>query len=198
MTATTIFCRRRPKRIHCFINDYELEEGQILARWEHGILQFTAPAQSAGLIKGDINFSTASAARLQPFAAQREREGLHLDLDGEVGPSRWNYALDGKGLDLGILGELSGLSIPMSGAVDLKIIGRGDAEHPNVEGHARIYEGQIANVHYESGETDLIWQEDRITFQNLRLERRRPLFRGRRRRVSDSLTAACGCRAAGH
>jgi hypothetical protein len=152
-----------------FINDYELEEGQILARWENGILHFTAPEHSPGLIQGDVDFQQRPQLIFKHLLING-KEGQHLDIDGEVGPSHWDYALDGKGLDLGILGELSGLAIPMSGAADLRIIGHGDSTHPNVEGHARIQEGRIADVHYESGETDLIWQEDRITFQNLRLK----------------------------
>ena len=58
----------------------------------------------------------------------------------------------------------------MTGAADLKIVGRGDESHPEVQGHARIEKGSIANVRYESGETDFLWQGDRITFQNLELK----------------------------
>ena len=154
-----------------FINDYELETGEILARWEEGVLYFMAPEATPALITGNVNFQKRPQLTFNHLQVIG-KESQKLDIDGEVGPTFWNYALQGQGLDLGILGELSGLSVPMSGVVDLKIVGKGDAQHPNVEGQARIQQGRIADVQYESGETDFIWQEDRITFQNLRLKDR--------------------------
>lgn len=152
-----------------FINDYEMEKGQVRALWRNGRLEFSSPPKTAALISGAIDFSRRPQLRFENLRLVG-REGQRLELDGEAGPRHWDFQMVGRSLDLATLGELGGLGIGISGSADLSLVGRGDPQNPYVQGSAQMRDGSAGGLRFSQGEADFIWQEDRMTFQALKLQ----------------------------
>ncbi len=149
-----------------FINDYELEEGILQADYYNGELKFSAPANAGPLITGTINFQKSPQLRISDlFISGKYEQGLALT--GEMGPHHWDFKMEGRGMDISTLGELSGFPYAISGAADLSVVGRGDSKHPHVEGSVDLDRGSILGLAFRSGTAVFVWQDDRITFSRL-------------------------------
>jgi len=151
-----------------YINDYELEEGQILARYQDGIIRFIPPPIPPTLISGTVHIARRPQLVFDHFIVTG-KDQQKLDLHGEVGPTLWNFALTGQRMDLGVLGELAGFTVPFHGSADLAVKGTGDRQRPHLQGNVRLHEGRISVFGFSEGDADFLWQDNRISFKRLRL-----------------------------
>jgi len=151
-----------------FINDYELEEGQLLADYFNGILNFSQPPNVPPLVTGTVNFHKAPQLKFTNlFISGKDKQGLQLN--GQIGPTLWDFQMAGQGLDIGTLGELSGFPYPMSGAANVNVHGTGDPAHPHVEGKIDLEHGTALGLPFQTGTAAFVWQDARIMFTKLLL-----------------------------
>ncbi len=149
-----------------FINDYELEEGLLLADYYNGVLQFPTPPNAPRLVTGTIDFRNIPQLQFTDlFISGKDQQGLQFT--GNIGPTLWDFKMAGRGLDMGTLGELSGFPYPISGAADVQVHGTGDPSHPHVEGKVDLDRGAVLGLAYRSGSAAFVWQDARITFTKL-------------------------------
>ncbi len=149
-----------------FINNYELEEGILQADFYDGELKFSAPPNSASLITGTVQLKKAPQLHITDlFISGKYEQGLAIT--GDLGPNLWDFKMEGRGLDIGTLSELAGFPYPLGGAANLRIVGRGDAKHPHVEGIIELDRGSILGLSYQTGTATFVWEDDRISFTKL-------------------------------
>jgi len=151
-----------------FINDYELEEGRILARYENGVIRFIPPPTPPTLISGSVHIADRPQLAFEHFLIAG-KEGQKLDLHGQAGPTLWDFVMTGQRMDLGVLGSLAGFAMPLSGLANISVHGTGDLKHPHLEGRAEFQSGRAGILAFSEGEADFLWQDDRITFRKLHL-----------------------------
>jgi autotransporter translocation and assembly factor TamB len=151
-----------------FINDYQLEQGHVQASYYNRVLSFEPPALGRSLVTGTVDFQKMPQLRFKDFAVSgRGHTGLRLN--GDIGPSLWNFTMSGEGLDLSTLGGLAGFPYPLSGSADTKIKGTGDFAHPNVEGTLDVRDGRAIGLDFKTGTATFAWQGQRMTFTKLQM-----------------------------
>lgn len=151
-----------------FINDYELEEGVVLADYYNGVLRFQPPPLAPALITGTIDFQNAPQLKFSDFAITG-KDAQTLQVTGDVGPKLWNFGMIGRRLDMGTLAGLASFPYSMNGTADLSIHGKGDATHPHIEGTINLDNGSALGLAFRTGTASFVWQNDQITFTKLAL-----------------------------
>ena len=152
-----------------FINDYELEEGHVWADYYNGVLHFTPPQHGPALITGTLDFHHAPQLKFTDFfISGKDQQGLQLT--GDIGPSLWDFRLNGHGLDMATLGSLAGFSYPLEGNADMSVRGTGDLIHPHIEGTVQLQDGRALGLGFHNGSAAFVWQDYRMTFTQLRLQ----------------------------
>jgi translocation and assembly module TamB len=103
------------------------------------------------------------------YFAVSVNNGEGLRLNGDIGPEKWNFALQGEGLDVGTLGGLGGFPYPLSGSANVNIHGTGNLQQPRVDGSLEVRDGRVLGLDFRHGSTEFAWQEQRVTFTKLQL-----------------------------
>jgi hypothetical protein len=151
-----------------YINDYQLEQGHVQAKYYDRQLSFQAPRDSPALVTGMVDFQNAPQLTFKNFAVTgKGHQGLRIT--GTIGPQKWNFDMSGEGLDIGTLGGLAGFPYALDGSANVKIRGSGDLEHPNVEGTLNVHDGRALSLDFKTGEAAFAWQGQRMTFTRLML-----------------------------
>jgi len=151
-----------------FINDYELQEGELRAAYYDQILRFSPPAKGPTLIDGTIDFHALPQLRFSKFRIVG-KQGQGLELDGDIGPSRWDFRMAGQRIDLGILGGMAAFPYPLSGSAEVAIRGTGDLKNPHAEGSLKVRDGRVLGLSFTGGEAKFLWRNNRLSFQQLQL-----------------------------
>lgn len=151
-----------------FINDYELQEGILRVNYYDRILNFSPPEKGPTLINGSVDFRNLPQLHFTKFRIVG-KQGEGLELDGDIGPSRWDFHMAGQRVDLGILGGMAAFPYPLSGSADVSIRGTGDLQNPNAEGTLKVKDGRAMGLGFVQGESRFIWRNNRLSFQKLEL-----------------------------
>src|SRR5262249_44736009 len=101
-----------------FINDYELQERQVHAEHYDRVLRFAPPEKGPTLMNGVVDFRQAPQMNFKDFRIAG-KEGQGVALDGDIGPSHWDFRMNGQRMDLGVLGGLAGFPYPLSGEAEV-------------------------------------------------------------------------------
>ena len=82
-----------------FINDYELEEGVLLADYYNGVLTFSAAPHAPALFVRRHRLPERAAAQVHGvYISGKDKEGL--ELSGDIGPTLWDFKMAGHGLGI--------------------------------------------------------------------------------------------------
>lgn len=151
-----------------FINDYELQQGSILASYYDRVIRFAPSSDGTSLIEGTIDFTRMPQLRFDQFRiAGKHQQGLLID--GEIGPTTWDFTLDGRRVDLATLSGLAGFPYRLTGTADAVLRGTGDLRRPQVQGRLQVSNGEALGLQFVKGQARFLWRNDRISFQALEI-----------------------------
>lgn len=151
-----------------FINDYQLEQGHVQASYYNRVLTFVPPPQGKTLVIGTLDFKNSPQLEFKDFSLtgqNRER----FQLSGSIGPEKWNFSMEGQGLDISTLGGLAGFPYKLNGSANVKIRGLGNLQNPDVQGSLEVHDGRALGLDFQSGSAVFAWQGSRMTFTRLQL-----------------------------
>ncbi len=151
-----------------FINDYELQEGEIRADYYDRILRFIPPEKGSTLMSGSVDFRQIPQLHFDQFRIAG-KQGQGLILDGDLGPDKWDFNMAGQKIDLGVLAGLAEFPYPLSGVANASIRGSGDLKHPHAEGTLDVQNGRALGLSFDTGSAQFIWRNNRLSLQKLLL-----------------------------
>jgi hypothetical protein len=150
-----------------YINDYELEEGNASLSYYNGTVIFSPPGRGGRpLVTGTVDFRRAPEIHFTDFFIAA-KSGLGLNIAGDIGPSLWDFRVQGDGVDMGTIASLTGSPYPLEGTASINIQGHGSQANPRVDGEISVEDGKALALHFASGEAEFIWENHRITFTRL-------------------------------
>src|SRR5258706_4366056 len=101
--------------------------------WSEKKLVFAPLTGSLQALSGTVYLDRLPQVRLADVTLSEQGQ-RRIWINGEVGPNRWNFELQGWDLEAETLISLADWDVPVSGQLNVHVTGLGSPEKPDVEG----------------------------------------------------------------
>jgi hypothetical protein len=154
-----------------WVNQRFIDEDVAQARWSGDRVVFTSRG-GAGHLTGEVNLARWPQVEFRDLSVLDAGRRTLL-LTGEWGPRRWEFHLDGWGLDAQALVGLADVDFPVTGKWDVSLAGRGVPGSHRVEGRVLGRDGFLGVFPYDRLESALFWDGPRVGVSNAEVYRRK-------------------------
>ncbi|MBN1621463.1 MAG: translocation/assembly module TamB domain-containing protein [Endomicrobiales bacterium] len=151
-----------------WINEHNLIDSTLGLKYENKTLTFLPQKNQELQISGNIDLAGIPQFKFQRLKINWKNEGIFI-LDGEIGKNKWEFLITGKQSSANALAEVLDLPIPMSGELDINLIGQGSLDKPELEGSLNLYNGQFAYIPFDNLNIQFNAQNDVLTLSNAKL-----------------------------
>ncbi|MBL0058352.1 MAG: translocation/assembly module TamB domain-containing protein [Elusimicrobia bacterium] len=141
-------------------------------RWSSGLVEFAPIAGARAFVKGRVRLDRWPQTFFENLTLWDEGRRT-LVLSGELGPSLWDFSLQGWGLQAESLLSLADFDWPVTGPWDVRVRGRGSPSAPEVTADISGGPGRLGPVPYDRLETQAEWRGTHVDVQGVRVFRRK-------------------------
>jgi hypothetical protein len=155
-----------------WVNQHRFDQELARVTFRGRRFDFRSAPGAPQALAGGVDFSAWPQVRFDNLSLA-DRGARHLWLEGEAGPSRWDFRLQGWGLEAETLLALGDITLPIGGLWDARLEGTGTGEHPRLAIEIDGRRGRAARVPYDRLEARADWSEGRLHLQRLVLARKK-------------------------
>lgn len=149
-----------------WINQFVLDGNVTHLTLKKGEIEFSPIFGSGQQLSGTLETKDWPSVRINDFRfLDKGQERVYAD--GVVGPDKWDFKLNLKEVDAGILRGLFDTTLPMAGPMDVHLVGRGSSEDPHLFAEVDWKNGSLALVPLGNAVCKIEYKKDRIQVTDL-------------------------------
>lgn len=154
-----------------WVNQYRLDQDLAYLVWSKDKITFDPKSGGAQSLSGEIDLSRLPQVFLKDLRLS-EKGRRKFWMNGEVGPGRWDFQMEGTELEAQALLSLADLDVPMEGRLEAHLTGKGSAQDPQVEGTLLGREGSMGRLPYDKVEGKVFWRDQMVQLKDVRAVRK--------------------------
>jgi len=154
-----------------WVNQHRFEQDLARVTWTSRRVAFTPLAGGSQRLSGVVDLTGLPQVRLDNLSFT-ENGQRRFWMNGEVGPERWDFQLEGSDLEAGTLTSLVDLDLPVTGRLYAKLSGTGNPAAPRVDGTFEARNGAFGRLPFDRIGGEIFWNGPVVELKNLEAARR--------------------------
>jgi len=166
------------RALSLWVNQHRFDQDLARLSWSGRELRFTPVPGTLQQLAGAVHFNQWPQLHFENLTLT-ELGQRRFWVQGEIGPQRWEFDVEGLGLDAETVIGLADMDFPVDGSLNVRVKGKGSPQAPEIEGDIIGEKGRFGRLPFDLATAHVYWNGSLLEISHLEAARKgRYLLKG--------------------